>query len=319
MKKYFYFAFTLFVVLALCVIGDKYRREYSFERDSNNLIALNLALDKQADELAQAIGESTAYQMLYPKELLEDNTNPDDFLQQTADKFSQGAITKEQIIHYTNEALKTAQKYKSPEEDPETAERLIGIIPNQKAKALAQTIAQQRALESKMLYDLKEQEMPLDALAWANVVKDKNISLEDLDAMAQGWIGDEKQNQRLVAQIKNYVQKGNIRPLSEKEQSIQRFYSNRIASILNPVLKNKEQIAALTPEICMDLLTTYLAEEIAADPQTAQALEEAQKDWNKDEAYKAEFNKMLKAKLKENKPHRLTFFETMQLNTCNNI
>ena len=319
MKKYFYFAFSLFVVLAACVIADKYRKEYNFKHGLRELVNLGLTMDKQADELAKAIGQSIAYQMTYPKDFLEEGKTPEQFLQETAEQFSRGAITKEQVLAYADEALKNTAKFKSPEEDKELAELIAVKTPAIKANALEESVRKQQALEGQLIYELKEQEMPLDALFWANELKTKNIPAETLDTLYPNWIGDEKQNKRLVDSVKRYIAKGKVRPLTQKEQALQSFYSNRIGQVLNPQLQEKEQIAALSPDICTDLMSSFWASQIADNQITVEALQEAQAEWAKEDAFKVKFMDKLTQKVKENKPRRLSYLETLQLNTCNNM
>lgn len=318
MKKYFYFVFSVFVVLAVCVIGAKYWQEYSFKRDLTRLINIGIGLDQKSDAVAKAIGEGLAYQMAYPDFFFEEGDKQEDFLNESAEIFGQGAVNKEEIIKYANEALKNKQNFKDPQ-DEAFAQTLLTKNPQEAATALAKDVAAFQKLEAKLLYNLKEQELPLDALFWANEIKQNNITPDQLDASYKNWIGDEKQNARLVALAKKYAQSGKARPLTAKEQNMQAYYNNRIGLVLNPVLQDKKQIAALTPEVCINLMAEYWAAQIGENAATLEALTAAQKEWAKDENFKNQFMQKLAERMKENKLRRFSYLQIVQLNTCNNM
>ena len=319
MKKYFYFVFSVFVVLAICVIGAKYWQEYSFKRDLSRLINIGIGLDQKTEAFTKAIGDGLAYQMAYPEYFFEEGDNQKDFLEETAEMFAQGAVQKEDIIKYANEALKNPAQFKSPETDEAYVKYILADNMGEKAQALAKEVEAFQKLESKLIYNLKEQELPLDALFWANEIKQNNISAEQLDLMHKNWIGDEKQNEKLVALAKKYAQSGKARPLTEKEQAMQAYYNNRIGLVINPVLQDKKQIAALTPEVCTGLMAEYWSAQILGQAISLDEFIEVQKDWAKDEAFKVNFAQKLTEKIKENKPRRFTYLEILQLNTCNNM
>lgn len=319
MKKYFYFVFSVLVVLALCVIGAKYWQEYSFKRDLSRLINIGIGLDNKTEAFSKAIGEGLAYQMTYPQYFFEEGDKQENFLEETAAMFAQGAVQKEDIIRYAEEALKNPSQFKSPEADEAYVKYILADNMGEKAKALGQAVADFQKLEAKLIYTLKEQELPLDALFWANEIKQNNITPEKLDEVYKNWIGDEKQNAKLVALAKKYAQNGKARPLTEKEQAMQAYYNNRIALVVNPVLQDKKQIAALTPEVCSDLMAQYWSAQILGGDISLNDFIEVQKDWAKDEAFKQTFAQKLTERIKENKPRRFTYLEILQLNTCNNM
>ncbi len=319
MKKYFYFVFSVLVVLALCVIGAKYWQEYSFKRDLSRLINIGIGLDQKTEALAKAIGDGLAYQMVYADYFIEDDKDRKDFLEDAAEMFAQGAIQKEDIIKYANEALKNPAQFKSPDTDEAYVKYILADNVVEKAKVLAEDVASFQRLESKLIYNLKEQELPLDALFWANEIKQNNATPEKLDESYKNWIGDEKQNAKLIALAKKYAQNGKARPLTEKEQAMQAYYNNRIALVVNPVLQDKKQIAALTPEVCADLMAQYWSAQILSGEISLNDFIEVQKDWAKDQAFKENFARKLTERIKENKPRRFTYLEILQLNTCNNM
>ena len=319
MKKYFYFVFSVLVVLALCVIGAKYWQEYSFKRDLSRLINIGIGLDQKTEAFTKAIGDGLAYQMTYPQYFFEEGDKQENFLEETAAMFAQGAVQKEDIIRYAKEALKNPSQFKSPEADEAYVKYILADNMGEKAKALAQAVADFQKLEAKLIYTLKEQELPLDALFWANEIKQNNVDPSQLDELYKNWIGDEKQNARLAALAKKYAQNGKARPLTEKEQAVQAYYNNRIGLVLNPVLQDKKQIASLTPEVCINLMAEYWAAQIGENAATLEALTAAQKEWAKDENFKNQFMQKLAERMKENKPRRFSYLQIVQLNTCNNM
>ena len=317
MKKCFYAVFAALVAIALVIIGNRYMQNYEFNKNLQELTALGLQADKQTEELMKSVAQASAYQIMYADELIETKIDPDVFMKNAAKEYSQGILDEDKIVSYTQEILKQHPLFTPPQADSDYAQKMIVKGPQEKAVALNETLKKQKALADKMIYELKEKEMPYDALTWAYIATTQNIPADKIDSIFANWIGDEKQNMRLAERVKNYLKQGKVRPLTKKEEAFQRFYSDRMSLVINPVLQDKKQIAALTPEKCTDLIAEYFANQINENNFSQEAINNSLKEWNRDENYKKMFNDKLQNDLKEKKLYHFTYLEFMQFNTCN--
>ncbi len=100
---------------------------------------------------------------------------------------------------------------------------------------------------------LEEPVRDLDARYWAGRIVAGDVTYEELEKNSHHWFGGEECNRRLMEKIRQNLDTGNTHPLTQEEEELLERVNQAARAVIMPATQDKELIASLTAEQCIEL------------------------------------------------------------------
>ncbi len=94
---------------------------------------------------------------------------------------------------------------------------LCAVVGGASASAQAADLAQIQAQRDAGISQISSQVRDIEARYWADRVLRKQLTLSALEAKSAHWLGEKEENERLMALVRQWVQKGSVPPLTPQE------------------------------------------------------------------------------------------------------
>lgn len=167
----------------------------------------------------------------------------------------------------------------------------------------------------KQITPIQQRIFDIEARYWAYTIKEaKSLTIEELENYSLNWVGEPKQNQKLIGKIKELLKGDNLKPISSEEFAQMTSAKEEISNILSPGGKDEALKKLLTKKECVDISARYWATIIINNTEVTLA---DIKDFYGDKAYNKAVVKQTKKLIKAGRPKVLSKEELYKLDACN--